>query len=229
MTSGFSILRGEFNTFDILRVDSIIGDSITPPQFFYSGVQWGTTNELYQTSTLLRIATSFSYLPTIHGKIRFVRADSPRESFCTLDDKCSGCKIYDRDLVFAESFNEYKEEDWEIIDGEFILIAGSNLPKGLPDLHTPYSHLSDGAIDLIIITKCTRAQLFNLLSSLETGEFVNHAAFNLGSFVHYLKVKAFTITPQLINNSTFTLDGQQTFLNSIRVFNVPGAVSILTQ
>lgn len=190
----------------------------------------------FTIGALIRIADLRYY----RARIKFLPASWQTRNFCGLrDDNCSNCLSKSQRQSLLSDPDYIPDPDnrpdtdgpgWQSFEGELITVMGCNVSWISYDVHiAPFSHLSDGLIDLFIIKKCTRSQLLSVFADLETGAFVNSALFNTGELIEYHKVQAFSIEPLGSNKGVFGLDGEKSsssdpiFCRSIR-----GATSICT-
>ena len=145
---------------------------------------------------------------------------------------CSLCvqsndQKFDGDLqVDGRVFEE--DDRWVVEEGNYITIIGCNLAKIAFEMKiAPFAHLSDGAIDLLILRDCSRVDLLSIFLDVENGEFINKSTFNLSPAISYIKVSAFKLLPHK-NASIFGYDGERGLNhNEIQVRNLRGLATVM--
>ena len=229
ISAAFSIAKGTVRPLDLLQVRQ----EHVPDTYSFLSVNWGIVSDVdfesekyrfmggarFTVGALVRVANLKYY----KAKLEYIPAESVEgaRQFCLTTKQCNACKAFRDRKAEADDFSgeekievtkefDEEEEHWETIDGEFVTIVGCNISKLSSDVNAaPYAHLSDGAIDLLIVTKsCTKTEMLNLFTLMETGEFVNHPIFNSSDIIRYLKVKRYKLTPIGKNSSPFGFDGE---------------------
>jgi hypothetical protein len=220
INAAVNIIKGETRLMDMLKIS--LEDQ--PDFFCFLSVHWGLVHAVGGRPTwsgLLHIASLRLY----PGRLEYLPADEQNLSFCNCKSSCETCQL-------KASVEPVREPDlsgnWQVIEDEFVTVSACNIQKVSEALHpAPYAHFADSCIDLIVITKCSRAQLLSLISWLENGQFVNQATFNLGSFVKYIKVRAFKLSA-LYSPNYFGYDGENILCQgNISVANLPNVLTIL--
>eukprot|EP00026_Physarum_polycephalum_P005330 Phypoly_transcript_05362.p1 GENE.Phypoly_transcript_05362~~Phypoly_transcript_05362.p1 ORF type:complete len:627 (+),score=83.49 Phypoly_transcript_05362:27-1883(+) len=84
-------------------------------------------------------------------------------------------------------------EGWQVLDDEFVLFIATNVSHISTDfIASPHAHLSDGAIDLILVRAkpdLTKAKLISLLLQTENGKYIH------SPHVEHYKIKALYLEP----------------------------------
>lgn len=112
---------------------------------------------------------------------------------------------------------------WHTMEGEFVTVNGLNSGWQGTDLFLgPYADIADGAIDLMWMygEDATSAKLLGLMSKGHTGSHVYLP------FVHYAKVRAFTLEP-MEPRGIMDIDGEPYPNALIRVEMLPSLARIL--
>lgn len=200
-------------------------------------VNWGLVSDVDFESEKYRFMGSVRFtigalvritnLRYYSGRIEYVPSTLPENQFCTRTEDCKVCKL-GRQLYSEEHGKETEPDKWKVLEGEFVTIIGSNISKLSHDARmAPYAHLSDGAIDLLVVERCTRSSLLNLFADLETGEFVNSPVFNSTDSIKHLKVKEYRLQSGT-DISIFGFDGERAKSNEpIHVASVCGVATII--
>ena len=118
-------------------------------------------------------------------------------------EKCqAGCQKCQQEIVQDRREEKgYKKGKFSVITGACTNCASRFTPQGL----SPGAHLSDGLLDLIIVSKTSR---FNYLRYLYRSGYLRDSPFDL-PFVQRLKVKEFTFVPDLAaKSSVWNCDGE---------------------
>jgi len=241
VTASFAIAKGTSRPLDLLQVTQ----EGQPDLYSFLSINWGLISDVdfeseayrfiggarFTVGALVRITN----LRTYPAKLEYVLADNDGDNyFCKRDRTCIKCKSMlerDNEAVPVESKEEIqeKEENWEVLESQFVTVVGCNFSKLSYDLIVaPFAHLSDGCIDLLVVETCTRSELISLFTGMETGEFINNVTFNTGKFVKYLKVKKFKLSPLSKTSSPFGFDGEHAkSQKALTVVNRYGLATIL--
>ena len=118
-------------------------------------------------------------------------------------EKCqAGCQKCQQEIAQDRREEKgYKKGKFSVITGACTNCASRFTPQGL----SPGAHLSDGLLDLIIVSKTSR---FNYLRYLYRSGYLRDSPFDL-PFVQRLKVKEFTFVPDLAaKSSVWNCDGE---------------------
>eukprot|EP01126_Amoeba_proteus_P050703 TRINITY_DN6009_c0_g1_i5.p1 TRINITY_DN6009_c0_g1~~TRINITY_DN6009_c0_g1_i5.p1 ORF type:complete len:255 (-),score=66.19 TRINITY_DN6009_c0_g1_i5:194-958(-) len=109
-------------------------------------------------------------------------------------------------------FNTEDKSEWKTAEGNFSFFYAGNLPKILtsPGKLCHFAKPSDGALDLLLIRKVSRADLAKVMLSLDDDTFKDLP------FLEYHKVKAFYLEPR-DKNAPIGIDGEHTTNESIYV------------
>ena len=103
-----------------------------------------------------------------------------------------------------EKLTESKEVCWQNLDEVFSLVWLLNLPDPASDFHAgPYTHSSNGAMDLVYSTEANCCSLMGQLPSVASGEYID------SNSVETLRVKAIRLTPAPVAKTSLIMaDGE---------------------
>jgi sphingosine kinase len=146
-------------------------------------------------------------LRTYKGRLLLETVANPNiqtQSQCTSFEKCLLCS---KDIN-VHSFNSCNHA----IADDFILVWAMNVMWAAYDLKaTPYAHLSDGAIDLLVIRRgISRWQLLFAFLRSANGKHISLP------YVEYYKVRSFRLEP-LCDRGIFAIDGEQIEYSPLQV------------
>eukprot|EP01091_Cochliopodium_minus_P003525 TRINITY_DN1348_c0_g1_i1.p1 TRINITY_DN1348_c0_g1~~TRINITY_DN1348_c0_g1_i1.p1 ORF type:complete len:541 (-),score=118.58 TRINITY_DN1348_c0_g1_i1:635-2257(-) len=98
-----------------------------------------------------------------------------------------------------------KDEEWVSMENDdFISVSVGNVTHIAHDMKsTPYSHWSDGLLDLTIARNMKRTQAISMFTKIEKGEHVGHEG------VLYTKVKAIKLYPDQDQFGYLDVDGEK--------------------
>ena len=183
VNAAFRIVRGNLRSLDLMSITQ--GEK----QFFsVQSLHWGLTSELGTTnswSNTLRIAYNLNYHSATLEYL--LPEEEPAFSFCSWKEGCLRCQVSPSPA--PDSTELESSAQWHCLEGNFVLVTACNVTRISSDIcAAPFAHLQDGLIDLVVVQECTRTQLLSLMSSLDSGSFVNTASFNTSPFVKYLRV-----------------------------------------
>lgn len=126
------------------------------------------------------------------------KSKSPREyqSECQPWKKCSNC--------LAAQINPVQEQNWQVIQDEFILIWALNISHATQNLKpAPYAHLSDGMMDVIIVRRgITKLNLLLAFLKAAQGKHLSLPG------IEFYKVRSFRLEP-LTAQGILTVDGEK--------------------
>tara|TARA_R110002050_G_scaffold300016_2_gene467317 strand:- start:1102 stop:1545 length:444 start_codon:yes stop_codon:yes gene_type:complete len=113
---------------------------------------------------------------------------------------------------------------WRRVRTNFLMFVASNMSMIASDTKiAPYAHCSDGKIDLVYVSSnnVSKIDMLQTMLDLDSGEYVKH-----DDIVQYKKTTAFMLQP-LIEKGRFSLDGEFTNYNPIRVAIYPSCIKLM--
>jgi len=91
----------------------------------------------------------------------------------------------------TEQVSKQGVENWVTLDvNEYVLVWGLNVPHPSYDMNVaPLAHLSDGMLDLALITNLSKARLATMFLTIEKGKHLSEGA------IEYVKVTGVRLNP----------------------------------
>jgi len=182
---------------------------------YYSALSlsWGFISDVDLESDKLRFLGSFKN--TIYALIRILslRTYKGRLSFSPVSDWTPAthgqCKSLAQCPICGDRLSpglplESVSHFTHVIEDEFVLFWAMNAIWAAHDIKaTPHAHLSDGAMDLLVVRRgISKWQLLLAFLRSATGEHISLP------YVEYYKVRSFCLEP-LTSRGTLAIDGEQ--------------------
>lgn len=220
ISAAFLIAKGKIRPLDLAMVEQ-------EHRRYYSllSISWGFVSDVDIESDRLRFLGSLKN--TIYTMLRILslRRYKGRLSFIPVahwhpnpDNECQflrQCR-YCCDLPL-----ETNSSETQVIEDEFVLFWAMNVVWAAHDLKpTPYAHLSDGAIDLLIVRKgISRSQLLKAFLLCARGKHLSIP------YVEYYKVRSFELEP-LTKRGIFAVDGERVNYSPMQVRVLRGVAKV---
>ena len=128
-----------------------------------------------------------------------------------VQEKCqSGCQKCQESSQDTVEEKGYKRGKFSVITGACTKCASRFTPQGL----SPGAHMSDGLVDLILVSKTSR---FNYFRYLYRSAYLRSSPFDL-PFVERIKVREFTFVPDTkAKSSVWNCDGEIVHCSEVNV------------
>jgi sphingosine kinase len=221
ISAAFLIAKGKTRPLDLAVVQQ-------QRRRYYSvlSLSWGFISDVDIESDRFRYLGSFKNtiyailrilsLRTYKGRLSLETVANPNlktQSQCTSFEKCSICSEY----INARLHNSFKHA----IADDFILVWAMNVIWAAYDLKAaPYAHLSDGAMDLLVIRRgISRWQLLFAFLRCANGKHISLP------YVEYYKVRSFRLEP-LCDCGILAIDGEQIDYSPLQVQVLRGITRI---
>ena len=112
--------------------------------------------------------------------------------------------------------------DWKVIEGSFVLVWVVQSSHASSSMHSgPGVQLSDGIFTVYVVRKANRWELFSLLLSLDSGEFIQHRC------VETYKVRAYRLEPESDQPGIYSMDGEVIDYGPMQAVMKQGAATVL--
>lgn len=222
ISAAFLIAKGKMRPLDLVMVEQ-------EHRRYYSflSISWGFVSDVDIESDRWRFLGTLKN--TIYALLRILslRRYKGRLSFIPVANWTPNTKNECQSLAECSYCCETQLEtnlshsQTQIIEDEFVLFWAMNVVWASHDLKpTPYAHLSDGAVDLLIVRKgISRSQLLRAFLLCANGKHLSIP------YVEYYKVSSFELEP-LTKRGIFAIDGERVNYSPMQVRVLRGVANV---
>lgn len=227
ISAAFLIAKGKIRPLDL-----ILTEQKNRQYYGFLSLSWAFISDVDIESDKLRYLGSLKNdiyalirmlsLRTYKGKLSFAvdpNWNLSHQNQCKSFDECIDCSFAPRKLPINPNFSPLSFT--QIIEDEFVVFWAMNITYASYNIKaTPYAHLSDGMIDLLIVRGgISRWQLLLAFLRAAQGEHINLP------YVEYYKVSSFYLEP-LTRQGILAVDGEQVDYLSIKMQVLTGIANV---
>lgn len=210
VSAAFAVARGRTEDLDLWNVTSMVNSAVGPSAVGCLSLTYGFIADLDLESEKWRCLGGARFTAGAIVRTIFLRKYTARLSYLPIEtydiESASGTQS-------IPPIDKALPETWKTLSGKFILVWALNVTHGASDaIAAPAQKLKSGVIDLLIVRDHSRFKLAKGLLGLETGEHINHEAFET------LRVRAFRLEPDVDEvTGPIVVDGEDFSVDAVQV------------
>lgn len=200
LNAAFIIAKGKQQSCDLAAVEQ------NGKQYYsFLSLAWGLISDADLESEKLKFLGSLRFDVYALMLICLLRTYKGRFSFIPHPD----CQLPDNQAIS-------RDEEWHIIEDEFIFLWAMNTAWAAHDMNvTPHAQLNDGAMDVLVMRRGTsRIELLTALLRCGKGKHLSLP------HMEYYKVRSFRLEP-LSNEGILLVDGEPVDYSPIQINVIP--------